>query len=305
MSNEHSNKLEQCGVELSTLGLGVEHFVRGVRKIKHLSRDENSKLILEEAYKLGMTHYDLVFDFPYFFDIFKDFSKDKRDKITFTTHIGNVYDERTGKAGKTRSINKIRKSFDRIMDELDTNYTDIALIQFVTNLEDYNKVIKSGIVEFVNILKQEGRAKTIGVSAHNPDLLLKIIEEDEYDVIMYPLNFATGVLKSTEKLIEVCKEKNIALVAIKNLHKGKLFTTKKTDLSAYYSGGRKISLQLDKAATPAQCFNYVLDLGADSVVFGVKTVEELKENIHSYKTEQNVDYSYLVEKFDEIVNNSV
>jgi len=305
MSNDHLNRLEQCGVGLSTFGLGVEHFVRGVSKVKHLSRDENSKLILEEAYKQGMTHYDLVFDVPYFFDVFKDFSKDKREKITFTTHVRNVYDERTGKAGKTRSINKIRKSFDRIMDELDTNYTDIALIQFVTNLEDYNKVIKDGIVEFVKDLKQEGRAKSIGVSAHNPDLLLKMIENDEFDVVMYPLNFATGVLKTTEKLIEACKEKNIALIAIKNLHKGKLFTTNKTDLSAYYSGGRRISLQLDHAATPAQCFNYALDLGADSVVFGVKTVEELKENIHSYKTEQNVDYSHLVKKFDEIVNNGV
>jgi len=302
MNNGHSNRLEQCGVWLSTLGLGVEHFVRGVSKVKHLSRDENSKLILEEAYKQGMTHYDLVFDFPYFFDVFKEFSKDKREKITFTTHIGNVYDERTGKAGKTRSINKIRKSFDRIMDELDTDYTDIALIQFVTNLEDYNKVIKNGIIEFVKDLKQEGRAKSIGVSAHNPDLLLKMIENDEFDVVMYPLNFATGVLKTTTKLIEVCKEKNIALIAIKNLHKGKLFTTKKTDLSAYYSGGRRISLKLDQVATPAQCFNYALDLGADSVVFGVKTVEELKVNIHSYKTEQNVDYSHLVKKFDEIVN---
>ncbi len=305
MSNDYSNRLEQCGVWLSTLGLGVEHFVRGVSKVQHLSRDENSKLILEEAYKQGITHYDLVFDFPYFFDVFKEFSRDRRDKITFTTHIGNVYDERTGKAGKTRSINKIRKSFDRIMNDLDTNYTDIALIQFVTNLEDYNKVGKNGIIEFVKNLKQGGRAKTIGISAHNPDLLLKIIEKDEYDVIMYPLNFATGVLKSTEKLIEVCKEKNIALIAIKNLHKGKLFTTKKTDLSAYYSGGRKISLQLNQAATPALCFNYALNLGADSVVFGVKTVEELKENIHSYKTEQNVDYSYFVKKFEEIVSNGV
>jgi predicted aldo/keto reductase-like oxidoreductase len=304
MNNSHSNKLEQSGVRLSTLGLGVEHFVRGVRKVKHLSRDENSKLILEEAYKQGMTHYDLVFDFPYFFDVFKEFSKDKREKITFTTHIGNIYDEKTGKAGRTRSINKIRNSFDRIMDEIDTDYTDIALIQFVTNLEDYTKVVENGIIEFVKNLKQEGRAKSIGVSAHNPDLLLKMIENDEFDVVMFPLNFATGVLTTTKKLIEVCKEKNLALIAIKNLHKGKLFTTRKTDLAAYYSGGRRISLQLDQPATPAQCFNYALDLGIDSVVFGVKTVEELKENILSYETEQDVDYSYLVKKFNEIVNSS-
>ena len=38
MSKNFSNRLEKNGVRLSTLGLGVEHFAKGVRKVKHLSK---------------------------------------------------------------------------------------------------------------------------------------------------------------------------------------------------------------------------------------------------------------------------
>ncbi len=46
-----TNRLEKCGVNLSPLGLGTEHFARGVRNVKNITRDENSKIILEESYK--------------------------------------------------------------------------------------------------------------------------------------------------------------------------------------------------------------------------------------------------------------
>ncbi|MHA2398964.1 MAG: aldo/keto reductase [Promethearchaeota archaeon] len=286
MNNKIPYRLEKCGVNLSPLGLGTEHFARGVRNLKDLTRDENSKLILEESYKLGITHYDLVYGLPYFFDVFGEFIKKRRKKITFTTHVSNVYNEKTGKPGKTRSANKIQESFDDMLERLDTDYVDIALIQFVTTSEDYGNCIEKGNVELVKRLKEEGKSKAIGISAHDPDLLIKILEKDDYDIIMYPLNFATGYLKSTINLLKVCKEKGIALIAIKNLLKGRVFNKKTNNYSAYFCGGNKFKMKLDIPATPAQCMNYALDLGADSVVFGVKTVDELIINLQSYESEE-------------------
>ena len=72
MSGNPRNRLETNGVHLDQLGLGIEHFVRGVRKVKHLTKEEHSQHILEEAYKFGITHYDIVFNFPYFFDDFRE-----------------------------------------------------------------------------------------------------------------------------------------------------------------------------------------------------------------------------------------
>ncbi|MHA1576603.1 MAG: aldo/keto reductase, partial [Candidatus Thorarchaeota archaeon] len=214
MSDLPRNRLETNGVYLGQLGLGIEHFVRGVRKVKHLSREENTRQILEEAYKLGVTHYDLVFNYPYFFDVFKDFISDKRDRITFTTHIGSVYKDQQYRSIRTRSLKDIKKSFESMIDQLDVDYVDIALIQYVTNAEDYEKVKKNGILDYVRQLKDEGRARTIGVSGHDPRLLSKIIKDGEYDVAMFPLNFATGSFNATKDLINKCKEQQMAVLGI-------------------------------------------------------------------------------------------
>jgi predicted aldo/keto reductase-like oxidoreductase len=302
MSGLPRNRLEANGVYLDQLGLGIEHFVRGVRKVKHLTKEEHSRHILEEAYKLGITHYDLVFNFPYFFDVFRDFISDKRDKISFTAHLGNIYNAQKDRSMLSRTLKNIENSFDGMMDQLDVDFVDIALMQYVRNIEDYEEIKKNGIIEYLRQLKEEGRAKTIGVSGHNPLLLSKIIDEGEYDMTMFTLNFATGSHEATKDLINKCKEKQIAVIGIKTLLKGKLFTTRKTDLAAYYSGGRKYSLKLDEAATPSQCINYALDSGADTIVFGVKTVDELKENVQSFNSEKGMDnYQELIKLFGSLI----
>ncbi|MHA2042774.1 MAG: hypothetical protein ACW975_13030, partial [Candidatus Thorarchaeota archaeon] len=91
MSEVPRNRLETNGVYLDQLGLGIEHFVRGVRKVKHLTKEEHSRHILEEAYKLGITHYDLVFNFPYFFD----------------AHLGNIYNVQKDRSMLSRTLKNI------------------------------------------------------------------------------------------------------------------------------------------------------------------------------------------------------
>ena len=262
----------------------------------------SSKLILEEAYKLGITHYDLVFGLPYFFDVFGEFIKKQRKKITFTAHISNVFNERTGKPVKTRSLNKIREFFDVMLERLNTDYVDIAMIQSIIKLEDYENVIKKGNLEFLKRLKEEGKVKAIGLSAHNPDMLRKIVEKDDYDVIMFPLNFATGYLKSTKTLIDTCKKEGIALIAIKNLLKGKVFNIRTNNYSVYFCSGRQFKMKLDAPVTAAQCMNYAFDLGADSVVFGVKSVGELRRNLQSYESEKAIkNYEEITKKIKESI----
>jgi predicted aldo/keto reductase-like oxidoreductase len=305
MTKKPNNKLESNGVYLSSLGLGIEHFARGVRSLENLSRDENSKLIIEEAYKLGITHYDLVFNLPYFFQVFKNFIKDKRKKITFTTHLGSFYNEKASGHSKTRSLNKIQSTYDGMLESLDVDYADIALLQFITNKEDYENVLKKGILDYALQLKREGKAKAVGISAHKPNLLIKMIENGDFDAIMFPLNFATGSLDSTKKLMEICKRENIAVIGIKNLLKGKVFSTKRTNYPAYFCGGNRFSIKLDEPATPADCLNYGFDMGADTVVFGVKTVDELKNNMRSYNKE-SIPRNYLktVKYFEEAIQSS-
>ena len=82
------------------LGLGIEHFVRQ-------NNEDYINQILWEAYNLGITHFDIVYNYPHFFNAFKGFLNDKKDEITFTSHIGQIYDEKTQKSKKSRSLNPI------------------------------------------------------------------------------------------------------------------------------------------------------------------------------------------------------
>ena len=81
-----------------------------------------------------------------------------------------------------------------------------------------------------------------------------------------------------------------------------MFNTKTNYYSAYFCGGRKLKLKLDIPVTAAQCMNYAFDLGADSVVFGVKTVDELRRNIQYYELEKETkNYGEILKKFKESI----
>ncbi len=296
------NRLEKNGVKLSILGLGIEHFVVRTQNPDDMTREQNSKVILEAAYDLGLTHYDIVFNIPYFYDVFKDFIKDKREKITFTAHLGSIFSPKGPNHRKSRSLKAIKSTYEGMLDRIDVEYADIALHQFVTHMEDFEKIVKGGVLDYAKELKREGRAKAIGFSAHKPELLLKILQKEQFDVIMFPLNFSTGILDSTQRLIKYCKKNEIAIIAIKNLLKGKAFSTKKTNYSAYYTGRNKFSLKLIEPSTPAQCFQYGLEQQADSIIFGVKTVAELQENIESYNREKGTaNYSKTLNQFKQVL----
>ncbi|MHA2271536.1 MAG: aldo/keto reductase [Candidatus Hodarchaeales archaeon] len=292
-------KLAECGVKLSPLGLGIEHFAKGVWKVKHLSRDEHTRLILQTAFELGITHFDLVFNLPYFFDEFGAFLKGKREKITFTAHLGNCYNEKTKSNKATRSLKPIQETFDSMIKRLDVDSVDIALLQYIKHEKDYSDLIRKGNLSYVKQLKDDGLTKAIGVSAHNPKLLARLIEENEgFDVAMFTLNFATGFLDGTKELIETCRKKGVSFIAIKSMLKGKVFSSRKATYPAYMCSGNRFILKLETPASPYQCYNYALDLGAEAVVFGVKQVEELEENVQSFTANRGKkDYHPLVSQF--------
>ncbi|MFQ5980799.1 MAG: aldo/keto reductase [Candidatus Heimdallarchaeota archaeon] len=147
-------------------------------------------------------------------------------------------------------------------------------------------------------LKDDGLAKAIGVSAHSPKLLARAVDTGDFDVAQFTLNFATGFLDATRELIETCRKKNVSLIAIKTMLKGKVFSARKTSYPAYMCSGNRFVLKLDTPASPYQCYNYVLDLGAEAVVFGVTQVEELAENVQSFAANRDKkDYGPIVSQF--------
>ncbi|MHA2249643.1 MAG: aldo/keto reductase [Candidatus Kariarchaeaceae archaeon] len=288
-------RLDELGVHVGPLGLGVEHFAKKGTK--------NTINILETALEFGLTHYDLVFNLPYFLDTFGEVMSHKRDKITFSAHLGTTYNTKMDKIQHTRKIQSIQSTFEDLLTRIKTDYVDIAMIQYMRSRDDFDKIIQEGTLDYVVELKKQGTAKAIGISSHNYQLLSDFIEKAPVDVVMTVMNFATGTSPTLIDLIAKCKSKNIAVIGIKTLLKGKVLTSRTESYGAYYCGGNRFRLKLSPPATARQCFDYVHLLGADSVVFGVKTGEELSQNMQSYNSSgESKDAGNIIEQFQSITN---
>ena len=283
---------------LNEFGLGIEHFVKKGDEKLGLSKEENSKIILQEAFNLGIRHFDIVYNYPHFYSVFKDFLLDKQDKISFTTHIGQFFDEKTGSSKKTRSLDKIQESIDYIFNFLDIDTIQVGMIQYITNYDDFERVKNKNILNYVFQLKKQGKLQSIGISAHNQKLLLKIIDQIDVDIIMFPVNFVTGHLDDTKDLIHECKDKKIKIMGIKTLLHGKPFTTKRIKYPKLMSCGYNSEVKLEKPAYPYQCFNYALNCGVDKIIFGVSNVVELRSNISNYMVNKEIiDYDAIENQF--------
>ncbi|MCY3412029.1 MAG: aldo/keto reductase [Candidatus Heimdallarchaeota archaeon] len=271
-------RLDDVEITLGKVGLGVEHFVK--LPIKKENGRELTIEILQTAYELGITHYDLVFNLPYFFDIFGEVFADRIKQITLTSHFGTVYNPKNKGAKATRSVGPNQLTFEDTMKRLDREYTDIGLIQYIRNQDDYEKIKKkAGLLNYVQGLKETGEVRALGISGHDYPILLDFIQHYEVDVIMTIINYATGSDPRLLNLIEEAKKQNIAIIGIKTLMKGKVLSDKTQNYGAYYSGGKKLSIKLPRSSYASECFNYVHSLGADTVVFGVQTVDQLRENL--------------------------
>ena len=275
------------------LGLGIEHFVRNRNK-------EFLRNILDEAYNLGITHFDIVYNYPHFFDVFKEFIKYYNNEISFTLHIGQVYNENKDISQKSRSLTAIKSNVEYVYNVLDLDYIDTGILQYITSSDDWKVIKEKRILKYGNDLKDTGKLKSFGISSHRPELLLEIIKDNEFDVIMFPINFVTGHLQGTKELINECKSQSIKIMGIKTLLHGKPFTTKKIKYPKLMSCFSEHSVKLESPAKPYQCFNYALDQGVDQIIFGIKNIYQLQENVESYKTNKEMkDYSKIEKQFIE------
>lgn len=282
---------DKSKLSFKELGLGIEHFVKKGDK-KFL------KEILDEAYNLGITHFDLVYNYPHFFEVFKEFIGNKKSEISFSTHIGQVYSEKSKKSKKSRTLSTIKRTMDYIFEILDIDSIDTGMVQYITNLKDFETIKGKGILDYAYNLKKEEKIKSIGVSGHNQELLLKIIKDSKFDVVMFPYNFVTGHLPLTKELISECKQQNIKIMGIKTLLHGKAFSTKKVTYPKLMSCFSEHTVKLESPAFPYQCFNHALKNGIDQIIFGVKNREQLRENVLSYKSHLKInDYSNIVDQF--------
>ena len=284
-------KLGRTGLEVSAIGLGTEHLNGQPR--------ETVVSVIREAIERGVNYFDLVFSFSDYLDNLSAAFQGHREHVILTGHLGST--ERKGQYFKTRSVRTCQESFLGFLSRMGTDHVDVLFLHNFNSVKDYDNVMKpGGLTDLACRLRQEGKARCIGISAHNTAVVTKAVESERIDVVMFPINLLGNAMPGRKELLNLCARQGVGLVAMKPFGGGKLLQARGTfRVPKYQTGGESFKTRITSEITPAQCLSYTLaQVGVSTTVPGIKNTDELAAALHTLEaTEVERDFSSLVASF--------
>lgn len=286
--------LGRTGLKVSEIGLGGEWF-------NGLSQEE-STAIVDAAAENGINYLDIFMPQAPTRDHLGVALKGRRKKFIIQGHLCTVYEN--GQYTRTRDIEKTKRSFQDLLDRLQTNYIDIGMIHYVDSEKDFRTVFEGPVLASAKELKDTGVIRHIGMSSHNPHIALKAVESGLVDVLMFSINPAydmesadtdiydlmefkgmeTGGLvvdPARQKLYTACEAAGVAITVMKPLGAGTLLKAESSPFGV--------------AMTVPQCIQYCLDRnGVKVVIVGCHTPQEVVETVkHQQLSEQERSYAHI------------
>lgn len=275
-------KLPRGEERIGTLGLGTGSL--------YTAPPAEIEAVVSRALDNGINFFDLCGGGGSVYAPFGRAIRGRRQQLYFQLHFGAVYDEQ-GEYGWSRDLDEIRRTFDREMEQLGTDYVDFGFLHCVDEDSDWEDLQRNGIYDFVLSLHAQGVLRHVGFSSHSPSVANKLLDTGKMDMMMFSINPAydfekgdeLGIGSTAERaaLFRRCEAEGVGISVMKPFHGGQL-------LSAETSPFRR-------ALTRAQCLQYCLDRPAVlTAVPGVRGLADLDELLHfPQATAEQRDYSAI------------
>ena len=278
--------------KVSVIGIGGSMF-------QHIS-DEDMVKLLDTALEKGINVIDLATDHIDSFPKIGKALKGRREEFILCLHLGLTF-QGDGQYKRSRDLDIVRDNFEKQLSELGTDYADIAYIHYVDELEDFNKVFSSGVYNYAQQLKKDGRIHKLGFGSHQAGISRLFLEKADFDLFMFSINpaydfdpvsnnpleedlstlNALHVAQERADLYRLAEKSGVAITVMKALGAGRLL---KAETSPF-----------KKALTIPQCIQYCLDRPAVvSCIIGVDSVEKLNELATYCETSaEERDYTFI------------
>lgn len=112
--------------------------------IQNTPQDEIERII-KKALDHGINFIDMCASKTFYKPVGREI-KNVRDKVFLQVHFGAVYDD--GEYGWCRDFETIKKTFLWELNEHETDYVDFGFLHFVDELEDLEKLISIGLIDY-------------------------------------------------------------------------------------------------------------------------------------------------------------
>ena len=201
-----SRVLGRTGARLSVLTLGAGHYRSG----NGIDRDRVEQIV-NRARELGVTSIDTAPNYDESESYLGEALKSQRDRFFLATKS-----EENNYEGSWKNL---RASLKR----LQTDHIDLVYIHNFgdeSRFSDIKEVLgPKGTLGALVEAKKQGVIRSIGASGHfYPSRFLALLEREEIDVLMNPINFVSRhTYNFEEKIFEPARKKNVGLIAMKVL----------------------------------------------------------------------------------------
>lgn len=148
----------------------------------------------------------------------------------------------------------------------------------------------NGVFDYLLELKKSGVVRHIGLSSHTPEVIQKILDDADVDMLMFSINpaydyhegaYAIGSADERSGIYRRCEAENIGITVMKPFSGGQLLNSHSSPFGV--------------ALTPYQCMKYALDKpGVLCVLPGIRSVSELDMLLdYENQSEKALDYSVI------------
>jgi len=190
-------RLGRTGLQVSVIGFG------GIPIIA-LSRKEAEKVV-RYAFEKGINYFDTARAYGDSEEKIGAALKDVRDNVVIATKTHQRTREDAARAGLKQSLRNLQ-----------TDRIDLVQLHGIDNEETLNKAMGSdGSLNALKEAKAQGKIGYIGISGHNPYVLMKAIKTGDFDTVLVPLNILER--RATEELIPLAKELDIGVIIMKSM----------------------------------------------------------------------------------------
>lgn len=254
--------LPHGGEQISILGLGTSSI--------QASNDREIEETVALAVEHGINYFDMASAEAKPFPAYGRALASVRKQVYFQIHFGADYT--SGVYGWTTNPDTMKRSVDWQLTALQTDYIDFGFLHCIDEASDLRKVQKSGVIDTILRLKEQGVVRHIGLSTHTPKLANQVLDLGILDMMMFSINpaydyqkgeYGIGSVDDRMALYRRCEKEGVGISVMKAFGGGQL-------LNAATSPFRK-------ALTEYQCVQYALDKpGVLTVLPGIRGKADLQ-----------------------------
>ena len=189
--------------------------MRFTTKAGSIDIDKTEKELLK-AYEKGVNYFDTAYVYPGSEAALGEILEQNhiRDKVNIATKLPQYL------IGNRAALDKY---FNEELKRLRTDHVDYYLMHHMTAMNQWDKLLKVGIIEWIQEKKAAGQIRNIGFSYHgNTEDFIGILDAYDWDFCQIQYNYMDEHTQAGRKGLEHAAAKGVPVVIMEPLRGGKL-----------------------------------------------------------------------------------